>query len=216
MKLFSQSLLAASVALSVAGAHAQGTPNPAPAPSADSGTRSSMNYGGSASRAGKDSSMLPWPGGYVGFGVGRSKFESDCSSGFSCENRDTAYKLFIGGRLHEMVSVEAGYIDFGKASRDGGSIDAHGATLSLVGSVPVAEGISLLGRVGTTYASTNRSAAVGSTGSENGFGVHYGAGVGFSLTRTVQLVAEWERHQVEFRDSRRDLDIYGVGMRFRF
>jgi len=216
MKVLPKALLAADVALSVAGAHAQGTRSPTPTPNTDSGTRSSMNAVGSASRSGTESSMLPWPGGYVGFGVGRSKFESDCSSGFACESRDTGYKLFMGGRLHEMVSLEVGYIDFGKVSRDGGSLNAHGATLSLVGSLPVAEGISLIGRVGTTYASTNRSAAVGSTGSENGFGVHYGAGVGFSLTRTVQLVAEWERHQVAFRDSSRDLDIYGVGMRFRF
>jgi len=214
MKLLSTSILAASVALHLSYVQAQTTP--APAPSADGATRSPMSAGSSSSRTGSEASMLPWPGGYVGFGVGRSNFESQCTAGFSCENRDSGYKLFIGGRVHEMVSLELGYVDFGKVSRDGGSINAHGATLSLVGSLPLADRLSLIGRVGTTYASANRSAAVGSTGSENGFGLHYGAGVGFSLTRTVQLVAEWERHHVDFANGRQDVDIYGAGVRYRF
>ena len=53
-------------------------------------------------------------GPYVGVSGGESKFRTDCSSLFSCDRKDTAWKLYGGGRFNDILGLELGYTDFGK------------------------------------------------------------------------------------------------------
>src|SRR4051812_20638881 len=51
--------------------------------------------------------------GYVGGAVGASKFGSCAGSGvlFSCDRRDTAWKVYGGGNFNQTFGLEIGYLD---------------------------------------------------------------------------------------------------------
>jgi len=165
-----------------------------------------------------DYSLLPYTTrGYVGVNLGESKFDGSCLAGFSCEKNDFAWKAYTGGHINEMLAVELGYVNFGKVNRSGGSTEAHGVNLSLVGTLPIGEMANLFAKVGTTYNRTEKSGVAGApSGKEDGFGLSYGLGVGFNVTPQVQIVGEWERHRLDFVDQRNDVDLVSVGLRYRF
>jgi len=165
-----------------------------------------------------DYSLLPYTTrGYVGVNLGQSDYNASCVAGFSCEDKEFAWKAYTGGRLNEMLAIELGYINFGKVSRNGGNTEAHGVNLSLVGNLPLGEMAGLFAKVGTTYNRTDKSGGPGApNGKEDGFGLSYGVGIGFNVTPQVQIVGEWERHRLDFVDRRDDVDMLSVGLRYRF
>lgn len=149
-------------------------------------------------------------GWYVGAGLGKSKlvdsisctnFGSLFDAGYSCtENRsDTAVQFFGGYRFNANLAVEAGHVDMGKftgnlsgaiggtASTIDDTIKAKGLKAAVVGTLPVGNGFSVLGRAGlfhwsvsdningtgavtVTSAALNRAAAGGGPGGGGGGG----------------------------------------------
>lgn len=174
---------------------------------------------GSGMRA-DGASWLPYTtNGYVGVNVGRSHYGGSCTPGFGCDRRDWAGKIYLGGMVSEYVGVEVGYSHLGDSDRHGGRLRAHGINLSLVGALPVSQAADLFGKVGTTYGWTKTSAAAGTdvdTGNERGFGLSFGAGVSFNLTRNWAAVLEWDRTRYRFEEGRENVDLYSVGVKYRF
>lgn len=165
-------------------------------------------------------SWLPYThNGYVGINLGGSRFNhEDCVFGFDCNDKsDTlAGKIYLGGMFNPNFGVEVGYVDVGKQKINGGERRAQGANISLVGNIPL-DRWSLFGKVGSTYSWTKTSAAVGLTGDENGWGLSYGAGVGYDFTPQSQVVLEWDRNRMDFANQNNvDVDLYTVGYRYHF
>ena len=68
---------------------------------------------------------------YVGLNIGKSNFSLGNGIGlFSSEKRDTVYNIYSGSYFNENLGFEAGYTDFGKVSRAGGTTRAEGFNLS--------------------------------------------------------------------------------------
>ena len=124
--------------------------------------------------------------GYLGVHLGKSEFEPDCLPGLSCDDGETAFKLTAGGIASETFSAEIGYLNMGK--------------------------------IGTTYGwtdtSSNRPGI--STGSEKGFGLSYGLGIGYRLTPQFEVVGEYERHNFDFAPGDQTLDLLSVGLRYQY
>ena len=58
---------------------------------------------------------------YAGASVGQSK--SDCpSGGSSCDDKDTAYRIFGGYKFHPNIAVEGGYAPLGETSTGVGTL----------------------------------------------------------------------------------------------
>ncbi len=202
---------------SYAGAQiAQATPAPAPR------TGGSQTGTATRTRASDDSrSFLPGTNrGYIGVNLARPDFDDlACTPGFACDDPDVAFKVYTGGLWSDVIGGEVGYIYFGEASRAGGDANAHGVNLSVVANIPFHQQFSAFAKIGTTYAWTERTAVAGTgvrVGDENDFGISYGFGVGFGLTPNVQLVGEWERHNVKFASGDSDIDLLSIGARYRF
>lgn len=87
------------------------------------------------------------------------------ASGFSSDEKDTGYKLFGGYQFNRNIALEGGYYDLGKTSFSSttgagpfnNSTRRHGLNLDLVGTLPITERFSVLGRVGAAYGRTQSS-----------------------------------------------------------
>lgn len=170
--------------------------------------------------SGSNNSWLPYTtNGYIGVNLGESRFDNEnCVFGFSCNDKsdDLAGKIYVGGMFNPHFGVEVGYVNVGKQKLNGGDRKAQGANVSLVGVIPV-ERFSFFGKVGSTYSWTETSATAGPTGDKDGWGLSYGAGVGFDMTPQTQLVLEWDRNRIDFAGANdTDVDLYTAGVKFRF
>jgi OOP family OmpA-OmpF porin len=157
--------------------------------------------------------------GYLGINLGRSDFDVSCSGGFRCDRTDWGGKISLGGMATPNFGVEVGYVNVGEADRDGGSTEAQGINISAVGVLPLSTSFSLVGRLGTTYGWTDTSASSQSgadTGSAHGFGLSYGAGLLLDLSRDWAAVLEWDRYRFRFEGGRDDVDLYSIGLKYKF
>lgn len=164
----------------------------------------------------------PWRGdfwGYVGASAGQSKFRTDCAAFYDCDQKDTAFKVFAGGRMNEILGLEVGYTDFGKIRASGGDTEAWAVPISLTAGWPLGERFGLFGKVGGLYGRTDVSAdptTLFDTGHKSGWGWTYGAGATFAITPTLQLRADYDRYKLDFAGGREDVDMVSAGLQMRF
>src|SRR6185436_11566419 len=100
---------------------------------------------------------------YAGASVGQSK-TSDCPGGGSCDDKDTAYRVFGGYKFHPNIAVEGGYSPLGETSSSfaGGSLKAEANAWDIVGvgSWPLGNNFSILGKLGFYNAELKASGLV--------------------------------------------------------
>ena len=185
------------------------------------------------------------PGFYVGGSLGatRAHFNNDAynnlarNNGFainssSVDNTSTGGKLFGGYQLNPNFAVEGGYFDLGRFNYSGvtsggtynGNTRSHGLNLDLVGTLPLSDRFSVLGRVGAAYAQTRDSSS--STGfappvtanrSLNDTYAKYGVGLQYAITDALSLRGELERyHRVNDQIRRGNVDMASIGLVYRF
>ena len=182
---------------------------------------------------------------YIGAGVGQSRATIDeprlraslaangeTVTGFSKDQRDTGYKLFVGRQLNQYVAVEAGYFDLGKfdfqstTSGNGvlnGQAGFRGVNLDLLGQLPLSQRLSLLGRVGMHYTKTNTEFSgnrlLGSTNthaSERKLNAKLGLGLEYKFSEALALRGEVERYRLnDAVGNRGDADLYSVSLVYK-
>lgn len=182
---------------------------------------------------------------YIGAGVGQSRATIDeprlraslaangeTVTGFTKDQRDTGYKLFVGRQLNQYVAVEAGYFDLGKfdfkSSTSGngvlnGQAGFRGVNLDLLGQLPLSQRLSLLGRVGMHYTKTNTEFSgnrlLGSTNthaSERKLNAKLGLGLEYKFSEALALRGEVERYRLnDAVGNRGDADLYSVSLVYK-
>ncbi|KAB8047548.1 OmpA family protein [Janthinobacterium rivuli] len=182
---------------------------------------------------------------YIGAGVGQSRATIDeprlraslaangeTVTGFTKDQRDTGYKLFVGRQLNQYVAVEGGYFDLGKfnfqsaTSGNGvlnGEAGFRGVNLDLLGQLPLSQRLSLLGRVGMHYTKTNTEFSgnrlLGSTNthaSERKLNAKLGLGLEYKFSEALALRGEVERYRLnDAVGNRGDADLYSVSLVYK-
>ncbi|WP_425252597.1 OmpA family protein [Janthinobacterium sp. NFX145] len=182
---------------------------------------------------------------YIGAGVGQSRANideprlraslaanSETVTGFTKDQRDTGYKLFVGRQLNQYFAVEAGYFDLGKfdfkstTSGNGvlnGQAAFRGVNLDLLGQLPLSQRLSLLGRVGMHYTKTNTEFSgnrlLGSTNthaSERKLNAKLGLGLEYKFSEALALRGEVERYRLnDAVGNRGDADLYSVSLVYK-
>ena len=149
------------------------------------------------------------------------------------DNRDTSYKLFGGYRYNKNVAVEAGYFDLGQfgftattapAGTLTGKIKLKGLNLDAVGTLPLTEKFSALGRLGLNYAQTRDSfigtgaaTVLNPNPSKNQINYKLGAGLQYDFTPSLGMRVEAERYRInDAVGNRGDIDMYSLGLVYRF
>ncbi len=185
------------------------------------------------------------PGWYIGGNIGRThaNFNNDAinnqfiGSGFavtstSTDNRSTGGKLFGGYQLNPNFAVEGGYFDLGRFNYSGtttggaynGNTRVNGLNLDLVGTLPLTDRFSVLGRVGAAYARTRDDFASTSfvpvntfNRSRNETGVKFGVGIQYAITEALSLRGELERYRINDPiRNRSNVDMASIGLVYRF
>jgi len=172
---------------------------------------------------------------YLGASIGQSRAKEFCddSGGFSCDDKDTAWKIFAGYQFNRHLAVEGGYTDLGEVGASGvlsgvsvrGKIEATAFELVGVGSIPVADRFSLYGKLGVYYAETERNltgtlgaVTVTDNDSEKNTDLTFAFGARFDVTRNLGIRAQWQRYlNVGGGDiGEDDIDVLSVGVLWRF
>jgi OmpA-OmpF porin, OOP family len=185
---------------------------------------------------------------YVGGSIGRSAATIDdarirsgllgqglSTTSISENEHDRGYKLFGGYQLNRYFGIEGGYFDLGRfgytattvpAGTLNGNIRSRGLNLDLVGTLPIVDRLSVLGRIGVT--SIQSRDAFGASGaarvpyananpSERSANVKVGIGLAYDITDALSIRGEAERYRL--RDAvgnRGNVDLFSVGLVYRF
>ncbi len=185
-------------------------------------------------------------GWYAGGNVGRTAASIDdaritsgllgqglATSVISDRDRDTGYKIFGGYQYNKYLGVEAGFFDLGKFGYTAntvptgtlnGDIRVKGLNLDLVGTLPITDKFSVLGRAGVTY--TDASDAFSGTGavsvlnpnpSKRGTNYKLGLGLQYAFTDSLAMRLEAERYRVDDAiGNNGHIDLVSVGLIYRF
>ena len=81
-----------------------------------------MSQGALAQSKGQDT------GWYVGGSIGQAEADGTCPAGFTCDFKDTDWKIFGGYRINRNFAVEAFYADHGEISVRTGGVSVDGAS----------------------------------------------------------------------------------------
>ena len=182
---------------------------------------------------------------YMGLGTGDSKARIDggriqnglrneglSTNGLTEDKDDIGYKVYLGFPIHPNWAVETGYFDLGRFGFSAdttplgsltGSARIRGLNLDLVGTLPVTDRWSVMGRVGAAYAQTqdhfSGTGAVLVTDpspSRREINYKFGFGTQYAFTPALSIRLEAERYRVnDAVGSHGDVDLYTLGLVYR-
>ena len=168
---------------------------------------------------------------YAGVGVSQSKAKDWCGGGGadSCDDKDTAWKVFGGYQLTPNFAAEIGYSKLGKfhASLAGLTDDAKVTAweLSALGAWPILPRFSLFGRLGLYRATVKETTNFAGDFEHDNNDWTFGLGLQYDVMRNLGLRGEWQRYRkigggdVAFGPDvgqKSDLDVLGVSALWRF
>ena len=162
---------------------------------------------------------------YVGLSIGQSRAKIDeeritagllgaglATTGMSKDETDRSYKVFGGYQFTPNFALEGGYFKLGRfgfvsttvpAGSLSGQINLHGVNLDLVGTLPLTERLSAIGRVGAQHAkATDRFTGTGAVGvlnpnpSQSEANAKLGLGLQYAFTPSVLMRAEVEHYRI--------------------
>lgn len=167
---------------------------------------------------------------YLGLGAGMSEYKDACDDisgpGVSCDDSDTATKIFGGYQFNRNFAVEVGYTDLGKASASqagvgSASVEASGFEILAVGIAPLNPQWSIYGKAGIFQSEVDLkvSPGLGSNESESGTDLTYGFGVSWDMTKNFALRVEYQVYSDlgdENTTGEGDVNVLGANVIFRF
>ncbi|HEY7238826.1 MAG TPA: outer membrane beta-barrel protein [Burkholderiales bacterium] len=165
-------------------------------------------------------------GWYAGISLGQSSASDACNGisgpGVSCDDKDTAFKIFGGYQINRNFGVELGYTDLGKVEASGGGVTASVETTALelvgVGSYPVNNQFSIYGKLGLYRADSKGRSNIGLSADETNTDLTFGLGVQYNFTSNLGVRGEWQRYSSvgggDIGES--DVDVLSVGLVYKF
>ena len=166
---------------------------------------------------------------YLGASAGQASADISCPAGTSCDDKDTAWRVYGGLEVNEFISMEVGYIDLGKVGYSGaktGSRETNGMTLHLVGTYALNPSFTLMARGGMNILNTEVNGTIAGTpnGNTGDTDVVWSAGLGaqYNFTQSVGLRMEWERYfktgspAANGGTGEADVDLLSAGVVYKF
>ena len=166
-----------------------------------------LAFAGSALSQQKESGI------YIGGALGQAEQSDQCSStapGVSCDNKDSAWKIFGGFQFSRYFAAELGYANLGEASASAGAVsatdEATAIELVALGMFPVVERFSIFGKLG--FASVDVDTPLGGDTKTE---LTYGIGAQYDVTPMIGARVQWQRY-----DTDQEIDLLSIGVVVRF
>ncbi len=186
------------------------------------------------------------PYGYVGLSAGQSSMNQEeariaetqlgpslAVTHYHQDKRDNAYKAFGGYQFNPYYALEAGYFylgdrkvgaDTSPAGNLDGRVKSQGWNADLVGTMPMGEAFSLLGRVGAQYAkTTGRFVGTGAvvpllpSPSKGQLSAKFGVGLQYAVSTSFLVRGEWERYRIaDAMNNHNGVNVVSLGLVFPF
>ncbi|CAM3662317.1 outer membrane beta-barrel protein [Roseateles saccharophilus] len=160
---------------------------------------------------------------YGNIAVGSSHLNADCAGTTSCSTSDTGAKLVGGYAFGNGLSVEAGYISFGKfhATEGTASVAIKPTAFTLGGAfaLPLGTAWGMNVRLGVAQVKTDVSAIVGTlTGSDSQSKAKVYAGVGltYALSKEFKLELGLDSTEAEYAGTKGTLRLISLGATYAF
>jgi OOP family OmpA-OmpF porin len=159
---------------------------------------------------------------YIGGAIGQADFQDACediSAVFtSCDEKDSAWKVFGGFQFNRNLAIELAYGNLGEVSVSGPGVSATVETtvwdLMAVGSFPIMDKLSVYGKLGLFRADLEGRSNVGVSADDSETGLTFGIGFRFDITRNLGVRTEWQRYNEV--DGELDADVLSIGLLWRF
>ncbi|MDM0118092.1 OmpA family protein [Variovorax sp. J22R133] len=152
---------------------------------------------------------------------------------FAADNKSFGGKLYGGYQFNRNFAVEAGVFSLGKFAYKAGTTPAgtldgqtkmRGLNLDVVGTLPLTDRFSVIGRAGMTYAQarddfrgTGMVVVNNPNPRESATNWKAGIGVQYAFTPALSVRAELERYRInDAVGNRGDIDMASVGLVYRF
>jgi len=162
-------------------------------------------------------------GWYAGVGLGQASHDVDCAGTTSCDDNDTAWKIFGGYQFNKYLGVEVGYTDLGKASLSDAisttAFEVKGFEVLAVGTYPINQQFEIFGKAGFFRWDLDVKDNVFGSISESGTDFTFGIGAKYNFSKNLGLRLEWQRYNDIGNDSTTgtsDSDFIGLGLVFKF
>lgn len=150
-------------------------------------------------------------GWYGGASIGGSDWRNSVD-GIDGNSHGVTGKIYGGYTITPNFALEAGAARLGSMRDPNGKVGANGVFVDGVGTLPLADKWSLLGRVGLAQARFS-----GPTGGDTGTGFKVGAGIQYQLTPTAALRAEYEQYRLNsVFDSHANIGEFTAGVKVNF
>lgn len=141
---------------------------------------------------------------YVGFSLGQATIEDACDGftglpGVSCDDSDTAFKIYGGSKINPNFAFEVAYIDMGEAVAsdrfDTLTSEVTAFNFSALGIIPVSQTVDLFGKVGLLFwdAKISINGSLNGSISEDGTDIGFGFGANFAVNEKFSIRAEFQK-----------------------
>ncbi len=152
---------------------------------------------------------------FIGASAGQASYDISCPATSTCDDSDSAWKIYGGLEVNEYLAMEVGYANLGEAQYSGtpyGTAEVHGMTMQLVGTFAITPSFSMIGRGGMNFLNLEKNGTIAGTptNNEGDTDVVWSLGLGaqYNLSKSVGLRAEWERYfKVGDEDTTGEIDI---------
>jgi OOP family OmpA-OmpF porin len=152
----------------------------------------------------------PW---YAGAAFGNAHYHGPDIGGLPTDRSSGAGKVWGGWQFSPNFAAELGYTDLGKTSSPAADAKTKGFFIDGVGMWPFTDQLSGLARIGAYWAKTDLS----TTGdSDRSTKLKYGVGLQWDFNKQVGARLEYERYKADVFDHDVGVDMYSLGVNFRF
>ena len=161
---------------------------------------------------------------YIGAGIGQAAIADPCDGVASCKTAKVDLKLFGGYRLTPNWAAELNYFGFGQATLNGTGgysatikSNALGAGAAYFGAFsPKAIGVARLGIARVKADVTGLIGTLSSTDSASSAHPYFGFGLGYALSRTALIEADFDTSSVKYGGSSKNVRLLSAGLTYSF
>lgn len=171
-------------------------------------------------------------GGYMGASIGEAYYRHTCKgapAGITCNNDDTAWRVFGGYQFKPSSAIELGLHTLGSIAAQGtgpGTVtqtaEVRAVDLVYVGSWAMTNRLALITKLGFYFGKlqvdANPAGITRGWESRSTNGITYGLGIGYELTDHADFRLEWQRFGHFATGSAPELDVhlFSLGAVYRF